>query len=124
MCNIPFVCSEFDSRTETIESAGILLLNTKKPGAVEIEGAEQVKYLAELAYLAADNNEALIRTNPPIIQYVYCTTSPLTIGARSCGVLEENLKYKFPVCFCPMPILGGTTPITVIFMSATPFTLQ
>jgi trimethylamine--corrinoid protein Co-methyltransferase len=110
--NIPFVCGDFDERTETIESAGLLLLNTKKPGVVEVNDGKQVKYLAELAYIAAENNEDIIRTNPPVITYVYCTTSPLRIDKRSCSVLEESLKYKFPVCFAPMPILGGTTPIT------------
>lgn len=110
--NIPFICADFDERTETIESAGLLMLNTRKPGVVEVGDGRQVKHLAELAYIAAENNEEKIKTDPPIITYVYCTTSPLRIDARSCGVLEESIKYKFPVCFAPMPILGGTTSIT------------
>ncbi|MBM3709765.1 MAG: hypothetical protein FJW61_05025 [Actinobacteria bacterium] len=110
--NIPFVCSEFDSRIETIESARLLLLNTTKPGVVEVNNAPQVKYLAELAYLAAENDEVRIRKDPPVITYVYCTTSPLKIDIRSCSVLEQSVKYSFPVCFASMPILGGTTPVT------------
>ena len=110
--NIPFVCADFDSKIETIESARLLLLNTRKPGVVEVNNAPQVKYLAELAYLAAGFNEEKIRKDPPVITYVYCTTSPLKIDERSCGVLEQSLKYNFPVCFASMPILGGTTPIT------------
>lgn len=110
--NIPYVCSEFDAKTETIESARLLLFNTNKPGVVEVNNASQVKYLAELSYLAAENDSDRIRTDPPVITYVYCTTSPLKIDQRSCGVLEQSLKYGFPVCFAPMPILGGTTPIT------------
>ena len=110
--NIPFVCSDFDSSIETIESARLLLLNTTKPGVVEVNNAPQVKYLAELAYLAADFNDEKIRKDPPVITYVYCTTSPLKIDKRSCDVLEQSLKYSFPVCFASMPILGGTTPVT------------
>ncbi|MBN1298475.1 MAG: trimethylamine methyltransferase family protein [Actinobacteria bacterium] len=110
--NIPFVCSEFDAKIETIESARLLLLNTSKPGVVEVNNAVQVKYLAELAYLAAENNEEKISKDPPVITYVYCTTSPLKIDDRSCNVLEQSLKYGFPVCFASMPILGGTTPVT------------
>ena len=34
--NIPFVCGDFDERIETIESAGLLLINTEKPGVVEV----------------------------------------------------------------------------------------
>jgi trimethylamine:corrinoid methyltransferase-like protein len=108
--NTPFVCSDFHENTETIESAGLLLFNTRKPGVVEVSDGRQVKYLAELAYIAAENNEQIIMKDPPVITYVYCTTSPLRIDRRSCSVLEESIKYKFPVCFAPMPILGGTTP--------------
>jgi trimethylamine---corrinoid protein Co-methyltransferase len=108
----PFICSDFDSRVETIESSRILLLNTKKPGWVGTNYGREVKYLAELAYIAADNNEFMLRTNPPIIVTAYCTTSPLKIDYRSCDVLKESIKYKFPINFASMPILGGTTPIT------------
>ena len=110
--NIPFVCSDFHENTETIESAGLLLLNTRKPGVVEVNDGRQVEYLAELAYIAAQYDDDIIRTDPPVITYVYCTTSPLRIDRRSCSVLEKSIKYKFPVCFAPMPILGGTTPVT------------
>jgi len=71
-----------------------------------------VKYLAELAALATDGDQQLLRTQPPIFVHAYCTTSPLKLEARCCEVLEEALKHKFPVNFAPMPILGGTTPVT------------
>ena len=110
--NAPLVCSEFDPRIETIESARLLLLHTSKPGWVGTSSAKEVKYLAELAALAVDNDQHLLRTQPPIFVAAYCTTSPLKLDRRSCEVLEEALKYKFPVNFAPMPILGATTPIT------------
>ncbi|MCP5115331.1 MAG: hypothetical protein GY953_31265, partial [bacterium] len=53
-----------------------------------------------------------MRTRPPIFVAAYCTTSPLKLDKRSCEVLEEALKYGFPVNFAPMPILGATSPIT------------
>jgi trimethylamine:corrinoid methyltransferase-like protein len=49
-----------------------------------------------------------MRTQPPLVVNAYCTTSPLKLDSRSCEVLEEALKYQFPVNFAPMPILGGT----------------
>ena len=108
----PFICGDFDPRIEIIESARVLLLHTRKPGWVGTSSAAEVKYLAELAALATDNNAELLRTQPPIFVHAYCTTSPLTLGERSCEVLAEALQYKFPVNFAPMPILGGTTPVT------------
>jgi trimethylamine--corrinoid protein Co-methyltransferase len=34
------------------------------------------------------------------------------LDTHPCQVLQEALKYKFPVNFAPMPILGGTAPMT------------
>jgi len=108
----PFICSEFDPRIEAIESSRLLLMNTKKPGWVATNSGKEVKYLAEFAELATAHNRDLLRTEPPIFVHAYCTTSPLKIEARSCEVLEEAIKYKFPINFASMPILGGTTPVT------------
>jgi len=110
--NAPLICSEFDPRTETIESSRLLLLNTRKPGWVGTSAAQEVKYLAELAALVAGEDRDTLRTQPPIFVTAYCTTSPLKLDTRSCAVLEEALKYGFPVNFAPMPILGATAPMT------------
>jgi len=110
--NAPFICGEFDPRVETIESSRILLLNTRKPGWVGTSAAKEVKYLAELASLAAGGDRERLRTQPPIVVTAYCTTSPLKLDTRSCEVLEEALRYGFPVNFAPMPILGATAPMT------------
>ena len=110
--NAPLICGDFDPRVETIESARLLLLNTTKPGWVGTSSGREVKYLAELAKLVVDGDEQALKTCPPIFVAAYCTTSPLKLDTRSCDVLEEALKYGFPVNFAPMPILGATTPIT------------
>lgn len=110
--NSPLICGDVDSRVETIESARLLLLHTDKPGWVGTNSGREVKYLAELAALAVDGNDRLVRTQPPIFVAAYCTTSPLKIDNRSCDVLEQALPYGFPVNFAPMPILGATSPIT------------
>jgi trimethylamine--corrinoid protein Co-methyltransferase len=108
----PFVCGDFDPRIETIESSRLLLRHTRKPGWVGTSSGREVKYLAELAALAADHNPDALRTMPPVFVHAYCTTSPLKLDTRSCEVLEQALQYKFPVNFAPMPILGATTPVT------------
>jgi trimethylamine---corrinoid protein Co-methyltransferase len=108
----PFICGEFDPRLEIIESARLLLRHTKKPGWVGTSCASEVKYLAEMAALVAAGDQRTLRTQPPVFVHAYCTTSPLKLETRSCQVLEEALKYRFPVNFAPMPILGATTPVT------------
>lgn len=108
----PFICGDRDSRMEILESARLLIRNTRKPGWVGTSSPKEVPYLAELASLVADGDETTLRTQPPIFVNAYCTTSPLKIDARSCDVLERALPYGFPVNFAPMPILGGTAPVT------------
>ncbi len=110
--NAPFICGDFDNRIETLESARLLLLHTDKPGWVATTCGQEVKYLVELAQLAADLNRGEVPSEPAIFVNAYCTTSPLKLDTRSCDVLAEALKYKFPVNFATMPILGGTTPVT------------
>jgi trimethylamine:corrinoid methyltransferase-like protein len=63
--NAPLICSEFDSRVETIESSR-LSLNTCKPGCVGTSVAKEVKYLAELAALVVGDDRDTLRTQPPI----------------------------------------------------------
>jgi trimethylamine--corrinoid protein Co-methyltransferase len=108
----PFVCGDFDPRVEPLESSRLLLLNTDKPGWVGTSAGREVPYLAELASVATAGDPARLRTAPPIVVNAYCTTSPLKIGERSCQVLEQALRYRFPVNLATMPILGGTTPVT------------
>jgi len=110
--NAPVICSDVDPRIETIESSRLLLMNTRKPGWVGTSSGAEVKYLADMAALAVDHCDATLRTCPPVIVNAYCTTSPLKLDTRSCEVLEQALAYKFPINIAPMPILGGTTPMT------------
>ena len=71
-----------------------------------------MKYLAEMATLVTGGDAERLRNEPPLLRAAYCTTSPLKLDTRSCDVLEAALEYGFPVNFCPMPILGATTPMT------------
>ena len=89
-----------------------MLLHTKKPGWVGTSSGREVKYLAEMAALVTGGDAERLRNEPPLFTSAYCTTSPLKLDTRSCDVLEAALEYGFPINFCPMPILGATTPMT------------
>ncbi len=108
----PFILDEFDPRVEPLESARILLENTGKPGWVGTYSAKQLVYLGKLAQIAVDGDVQKLRTQPPLVVTVMCTTSPLRLDNRSCEVLEEALKHGYPINFSSMPILGSTTPVS------------
>ena len=120
----PFICGDFDPRIESMETARLLLLNTDKPGWVSTANAREVEFLAELAALALEVTERVggplgaagrkkaLESRPPLFAHAYCTTSPLKLDTHACNVLQQALRHRFPVNFAPMPILGGTTPMT------------
>ena len=110
--NAPFILKEFDSRIEVLESARLLMRHTPKPGWVGTYSAKQLEYLGMIAEIAVDGDEEKLKTAPPIVVTVMCTTSPLRLDNRSSDVLEAAIKKGFPINFSTMPILGATAPVT------------
>jgi len=110
--NAPFILKEFDSRIEVLESARMLMNHTSKPGWVGTYSAKQLEYLGQIAEIAVDGDEQALKTKPPIIVTVMCTTSPMRVDNRSSDVLESAIHKGYPINFSTMPILGATAPVT------------
>jgi len=110
--NAPFILKEFDSRIEVLESARLLMRHSPKPGWVGTYSAKQLEYLGQIAEIAVDGDEEKLKTKPPIIVTVMCTTSPMRLDNRSSDVLESAIKKGYPINFSTMPILGATAPVT------------
>jgi len=110
--NAPFILKEFDSRIEVLESARLLMQHTSKPGWVGTYSKKHLEYLGRIAEIAVDGDEEILKTKPPIIVTVMCTTSPMRVDNRSSDVLESAIKKGYPINFSTMPILGATAPVT------------
>lgn len=77
----------------------------------EITDAWQVEPIMRMMEVVCGSLDAFRRR--PRVSVVCCTSSPLAIDA---GFLDVNLKlarYGVPILIYPMPIAGGTAPITV-----------
>ena len=91
----------------------ILLENTEKHiGAYSGKYPEKyMKYMIELAVAVMGSEEELKKR--PIFNLVVGTLSPLVIDELTTDTLFLFGKYGIPIELVPMPIAGGTGPVTV-----------
>jgi trimethylamine---corrinoid protein Co-methyltransferase len=87
-----------------------------KLGWNEISNVDDVRFavaIGELLAAEADNVDAAdgFRENP-VFLCVKCSISPLRIGADAASILFELAKRNLPLGIAPMPLAGGTSPVT------------
>jgi trimethylamine--corrinoid protein Co-methyltransferase len=102
------VNSEIDQRVDAVEGAELLLSNTNKSGGTGVRCPEQVKYFEEINCICAKHGDQRRFT-----QAGGCLTTPLTLGHRTAGIIEEYLDLGYrDFGFSSMPIAGGNAPVT------------
>jgi len=91
----------------------ILLENTEKhTGAYSGKYPEKyMKYMIELAVAVMGSEEELKKR--PIFNLVVGTLSPLVLDELTTDTFSLFGKYGIPIELVPMPIAGGTGPVTV-----------
>jgi len=82
----------------------------RKLGWNEINGAEDVDFAARLGELVMGGAEAYRKD--PVFLCVKCSVSPLRIGRESAGTLYELARRGLWLGLAPMPLAGGTSPVT------------
>ncbi|MBT3273534.1 MAG: hypothetical protein HN368_10280 [Spirochaetales bacterium] len=84
--------------------------HSAKLGWNEINNKEDVHFASRLGTLVMDGEEAY--NQDPAFLCVKCSISPLKIGPDSAEVLWELAQQKLPLGVAPMPLAGGTSPVT------------
>jgi len=92
----------------TLEELAIMLGHTSKHIQHEIEDHAQVELLARMAEATGGD----LRERPRV-SVVCCTSSPLTSHPELFDASTECAMLGIPVLILPMPIAGGTAPLTV-----------
>ncbi len=85
----------------------IAFTNTSKPVRTGVLNARQVPFLVEM--VKAVTGSATFR---PIFSTVDCTISPLMHDGPMTEACIELAKLNVPIMIYPMPLAGGTSPIT------------
>ena len=91
-----------------LEELAVMLECTRKHIQHEVEDASQVELLARMAEVAGGDLRAR-----PRVSVVCCTASPLTSHAALLDASTDCAALGIPVLILPMPIAGGTAPLTV-----------
>jgi trimethylamine--corrinoid protein Co-methyltransferase len=92
----------------TLESLAIQLRHTTKHVQHEVDGRWQVEACKRMAEAAGGD----LRTRPRV-SLICCTASPLHAHAELLDASTDLAALGIPVVVMPMPIAGGTAPLTV-----------
>jgi trimethylamine---corrinoid protein Co-methyltransferase len=92
----------------TLEELALMLACTSKHIQHEIESRAQVELLVHMAEVAGGS----IRERPRV-SVVCCTASPLSAHSELLDSSTDLAALGVPVLVLPMPITGGTAPLTV-----------
>jgi len=92
----------------TLEELALMLACTSKHIQHEIESRAQVELLVRMAEVAGGS----VRERPRV-SVVCCTASPLSAHSELLDSSTDLAALGVPVLILPMPITGGTAPLTV-----------
>ena len=106
--NVTVSASEIPAHLRTIYHFAQAFSLTSKPVRTGVLNADQVPFLIELV-------KAVTRSDAfrPIFSAVDCTISPLMHDGPMTEACIELAKLNVPIMIYPMPLAGGTSPVTL-----------
>ena len=106
--NTIVAAGDVPAHLRTLQQFVIAFSNTSKPVRSSVLNAKQVPFLVELVKAVTDSD--VFR---PIFSVVDCTISPLMHDGAMTEACLELAKLSVPIMVYPMPLAGGTSPVTL-----------
>jgi trimethylamine--corrinoid protein Co-methyltransferase len=106
--NTIVAAGDVPAHLRTLQQFAIAFSNTSKPVRSSVLKAEQVPFLVEI--VKAVNSSQNFQ---PIFSVVDCTISPLMHDRTMTEACIELAKLNVPIMVYPMPLAGGTSPVTL-----------
>ena len=106
--NTIVAAGDVPAHLRTLQQFVIAFSNTSKPVRSSVLNAKQVPFLVEL--VKAVTGSDVFR---PIFSVVDCTISPLMHDGAMTEACIELAKLSVPIMVYPMPLAGGTSPVTL-----------
>lgn len=106
--NVTVSASDIPAHLRTIYHFAQAFTLTSKPVRTGVLNADQVPFLVELVKAVTDSD-----TFRPIFSAVDCTISPLMHDGSMTEACIELAKLNVPIMVYPMPLAGGTSPVTL-----------
>ena len=100
--------NDVPAHLRTIRHFALAFTQTSKHVRTGVLHAGQVPFIVEMAKAAAGSDEFR-----PIFSAVDCTISPLMHDGPMTEACIELAKLRVPILVYPMPLAGGTSPVTL-----------
>ena len=105
--NVMISASDLPGHLRNLHHYALAFSNTSKPVRSGVHHAKEVPFLVEM--VKAVTGEDNFR---PIFSAVDCTISPLMHDGSMTEACIELAKLNVPIMVYPMPLAGGTSPVT------------
>ncbi len=105
--NVMVSATDVPAHLRTIRHFALAFTQTSKPVRTGVLHAGQVPFLVELVKVVTGSSKFR-----PIFSVVACTISPLMHDGPMTEACLELAKLRVPIMVYPMPLAGGTSPVT------------
>ena len=106
--NVSVAANDVPAPIRNIQHYASAFTQTSKPIRTSVLDPEFVPYIIEMATIAAGGGEF-----KPIFSTVDCTISPLMHDGKMTEACIELARLNVPILVLPMPLAGGTAPVTL-----------
>ncbi|MCX6072114.1 MAG: trimethylamine methyltransferase family protein, partial [Chloroflexi bacterium] len=103
--------SPVDPRLQRVKTAALIARYTRKAGPTEVWNGKELKYLMELGEIVRGSRQAYL-ANPCFVTAKE-TISPLILDEAAGEVLLLLAENGLPCTLIPMPVSGGSSPLTM-----------
>ncbi|MGQ9682426.1 MAG: trimethylamine methyltransferase family protein [Anaerolineae bacterium] len=100
-----------DPRLQRVKTAALIARYTRKAGATEVWNAQELDFLMELGEIVRGSRAAYL-ANPCFVTAKE-TISPLILDDKAGEVLLLLAQRGLPTTIIPMPLTGGSCPMTL-----------
>ena len=106
--NVSVAANDVPAPIRNIQHFASAFTQTSKPIRTSVLDPEFVPYIIEMATIAAGGEDF-----KPIFSTVDCTISPLMHDGKMTEACIELARLNVPIMVLPMPLAGGTAPVTL-----------
>ena len=112
--NVLVAANDVPPHLRTIEHFALAFAQTSKHVRTGVLHAKQVPFIVEMAKAVTQNGDGHGTDQfRPVFSVVDCTISPLMHDGPMTEACIELAKLNVPILVYPMPLAGGTSPVTL-----------
>lgn len=103
--------SPVDPRLQRVKTAALVACYTTKAGATEVWNALELEFLMEIGQVVRGSRQAYLEN--PCFVTAKETISPLVLNEEAGDVLLLLAQHNLPTTIIPMPLTGGSSPMSL-----------